>query len=122
MNTLTVSSEIFGYGITAQARKIGPDWLVTVTGGCRPHIGSTTIAEFRGGSAVLQTIIRATHRDNVVGELFARRICEQEKTSVCVNCGIHYNGVSKEEIRQIVNVCEGLLHQLCGMIAEFKTE
>ena len=112
VNHSTASVSVLGYEIKASLEKIGPDWLVVVNGGCLPHIGSTTIAEYKNGRAELRTILRDTHRDNVVGEIFAREICEKTKETVCVNCGIHYDNVSKEEIMQIVEAAKGLLERL----------
>lgn len=112
MKDLSVGTELFGYEISAAAKKAGPDWLVTVTGGCLPHIGSTTIAEYKDGSAQMYTILREGHRDNVVGEMFAQEICLRTKETVCVSCGIHYDDVSKEEILQIVAASGELLNRL----------
>ena len=106
------SVTILGYPITASLTRLGADWLVTVTGGCAPHIGSISAARWDGSAPVLETVLLPTHRDDVVGSRFASALCHHLRTTVTVVCGIHYDGPSREDLKTIVTGTEDLLRQI----------
>ena len=106
------SVTVLGYPITASLTQLGADYLVTVTGGCGPHIGSVSVARWDGSAPVLETVLLPTHRDDVVGNRFASALCGQLHTAVTVVCGIHYDGPSREDLKTIVAGTEDLLRQI----------
>lgn len=89
---------------------------VLLIGGCRTHVGAVSHAS--PGECV-QTIQFPTHREGVVSEQWAKALCEHLHCPVVVNCGIHYDHVSKADIMEIVSVTE---HLLCNVMTEIAPE
>lgn len=110
------TKEVFGFPITVTATPAGSDWNVIVLGGCTPHVGSVSLAEFNGSEVILRTLLREAHKDQVVGDRFARVLARQSKCTVCVSCGIHYDDASQHQLQQIVAATEELLIELCEQI------
>lgn len=113
---IKLCDQILGYPIAVTALPAGRDWSVTVLGGCQPHVGSVSLAEYRDGIVTLRTLQRASHKDEIVGDRFARRLAEQCQCTVCVSCGIHFDSPTQADLEQIVTCSEGLLEKLCQMI------
>lgn len=113
---IEITKEIFGFPITVTATPAGSDWNVTILGGCAPHVGSVSLAEYCDSTVTLRTLPRETHKDQIVGDKFARVLAEQCKCTVCVSCGIHYDHVSQQQLQQIVSATEELLAMLCDQI------
>lgn len=113
---IVLSEQILGYPITVTAAPAGADWNVTVLGGCAPHVGSVSLAEYCEGAVTLRTLLRETHKDQIVGDKFARALAEQAKCTVCVSCGIHYDNANPQQLQQIVAATEELLIKLCEQI------
>lgn len=113
---IELSTQILGHPITVTAVEAGSDWSVTILGGCAPHVGSVSLAEYENGAVSLRTLLRETHKDQIVGDKFARALAQQGKCTVCVSCGIHYDGPGKDELAQIVACADGLLEQLLSEI------
>ena len=109
---IELSREVLGYPITVTALPAGGDWSVTVLGGCAPHVGSVSLAEYENGEVTLRTLLRDTHKDQIVGDRFARRLAEQGRCTVCVSCGIHYEGPDKADLERIVACADALLDEL----------
>ena len=90
--------------IILEAKKIGEDYLLTLTGG-REHVGAVAIGLFdeksqRTSSSV---ITMPGHREEQLALNGARQVSRATgKTSVFV-AGIHQDNISPEEIRNIVS-------------------
>ena len=90
--------------IILEAKKIGEDYLLTLTGG-REHVGAVAIGLFdeksqRTSSSV---ITMPGHREEQLALNGARQVSRATgKTSVFV-AGIHQDNISPEEIRDIVS-------------------
>lgn len=113
MDMISLQGSVLDYPIAVTAVPCGADWQVLVLGGCTPHVGSATVAAPGRGP---ETVLLPGHRDNVVGERFARRLTQATGRSVCVTCGIHFEGPSKEDLAAIVSCCDELLEQLLAYI------
>ncbi|MGM9538219.1 MAG: hypothetical protein ACI3VN_07805 [Candidatus Onthomonas sp.] len=108
MRDLLFQTQCLGWPIEARVCLLDEGVQVLVTGGCKTHVGAVSYAV--PGEAV-RTIQFPTHRDGVVGEQWAKALCEVLRCQVVVNCGIHYDHVSKAEIGQIVSAAEELLEK-----------
>ena len=115
---IELSREVLGYPISVTALPAGRDWNVIVLGGCAPHVGSVSLAEYERGTVVLRTLLRDSHKDQVVGDRFARRLAELGRCTVCVSCGIHYEGPTRADLEQIVACAEDLLKILCQNVKD----
>ncbi|RXA20499.1 hypothetical protein EQO05_05065 [Methanosarcina sp. MSH10X1] len=96
--------------IALDAKKIGEDYLFTLTGG-EEHVGAVALGLYdeksqRASSSVLTM---PGHREEYLALQGARQVSRAtKKTSVFV-AGIHQDNVSPEEIRDIVSAADEML-------------
>lgn len=93
-----------------EAKKIGDDYLLTLTGG-REHIGAVAIGLFdkdsqRASSSVLTL---PGHREEYLALQSARQVSKATKRTTVFVAGIHQDNISPEEIRNIVSVSEEMV-------------
>ena len=100
MNNI-IKRDVLGRTIEARLTWQGKDLLVTVTGGDAAHIGSVTVCRMK--------ILLPAHRDDVIGDKFAQALAQRLNTTVCVVSGIHFDGVSKQDIAEIVRASDEML-------------
>lgn len=115
---IALKKEILGQDIHVEALRAGEDWNVVVYGGCSPHVGSVSLAEYADGEVRLRTLLRKDHKDHIVGEKYARCISMQERCSVCVSCGIHFHNPLPSDLGRIVQCADALLEELCAVISK----
>lgn len=106
----TLRHRLFGKEIRAQINVLDQGLHILLVGGDRTHIGAIgyqdgpdrRIWEFPG------------HKEGVVCEQWLSICCETLKIPVTVSCGIHYDGLLREEIRQVLELTE----QMCRECVE----
>ena len=84
------------YTVSASLQALGPDILITVWGGTRPHVGALVVSaphpdcapEEGRCSTVLQFSFPG-HRDNVVARRVAERVACALQRTIVVSAGIH---------------------------------
>lgn len=108
-------SVIFGYSIYAEIVKLDFGWDVGVFGGCSIHIGAVSMAERDG---TVQTLERSKHKESCISERWACVLAKELKEPVSVRCGIHYDKVTKEQLKEIVVACDELLQDVIRTIKE----
>lgn len=106
---LCLHEEWRGYSIDAACTVLDEGIHVLITGGSRTHVGAVSCA-FCGEE--VQTFQFPAHRDGAVSEAWAKALCLTFQTPVVVNCGIHYDNVTKCEIMEIMAVTEKLLERV----------
>ena len=112
------------YDIQVELIFAGGDMAAVVTGGTRPHIGAVALAEPAGAAhpvtgiqgqlaeLSVSTITGYGHRDAVIAEMFAGRLCEKYGVNVCAAAGVHIDGAGPEEIAKLMENAKALLAQL----------
>lgn len=125
MKTFTVTRTLFGFPLTAAVSVLNDGVHVLLTGGCRTHVGAVTAVY--GGKP--ETVCFPGHKDDVISKMWAESLADylaesgltvsspEPGAAVTVACGIHYDGVSKEQIRAIVSVCADMLREVKETIA-----
>lgn len=63
---------VLDWPISVELKRYGLDWMVQITGGCAPHIGSVSVGTFADGEVHLRKILLPSHRDDVIGDRFCR--------------------------------------------------
>lgn len=106
---MIVQTELFGYPITAEANSLDDGWDVSITGGCKTHIGAVTLA---APGEQTQTLQRVQHKDAAISRVWAETLALHWQSPVCVRCGIHYDHASSDQIQEIVAACQDLLSRL----------
>ena len=113
---IEITKEVFGYPITVTATPAGSDWNVVILGGCTPHVGSVSLAEYQNGTIKLRNLLRDEHKDQIVGDRFAHELAKHCHCAVCVSCGIHFDKPSADDLTKIVFNTDELLNKLCSII------
>lgn len=86
---------------------------VLLSGGDKPHVGSVSAVCFsERGESVLSHIIFPGHKDYVISDQYAETISSCSGLPVMVTCGIHYDDISREDIRQIQMMTDQMLQEL----------
>lgn len=80
-----------------------------ITGGEKSHIGAVSISVPK---LEVKTIELPGHKESVISEAWARELSGLLKEPVSVECGIHYDGIDREQIEEIVLACSGLLEEV----------
>jgi len=111
-------TEALGLPIMAEVNQLGPDYLITIRGGSRHHIGSVSIAYKEAGQIRLKKILLPEHRDDVISDMAAVKLCEALDATVSAVCGIHYEAPGKDDIAVIVAAAEQLIRDICNSLVQ----
>ena len=95
--------------ICVEVRRLGDDYHILVSGGECPHIGCTVLAIPRpsldgsGKMSSTASVLNVTgHKDEEVCRYLAEKVSAGKKTTVVCTGGIHMDGITKEQIAEIV--------------------
>ena len=106
---------------------MGSDVCVIVTGGDRPHIGAAALSVARpslsgdGGISASTSIITVPgHKDDVAAKRVCEHIAKALNKNVAAVCGIHYDGITSEGIKTILDLVDEGAQQVCSMISAEK--
>ncbi len=97
------------YDLEASVRAIGEDLLVAVWGGEKPHIGAVAVAQSRPSlrdprttSATASVFCYVGHKEDDFAKQAAERLAATFNTRVVVTAGIHWDNLSEEGIRKVM--------------------
>lgn len=95
--------------ICVEIRRLGSDYHILVSGGERPHIGCAVLALPRpsldGSGRISSTasVLNVTgHKDEEVCRYLAETVSAGKNAIVVCTGGIHMDGITKEQIAEIV--------------------
>ncbi|HOW14454.1 hypothetical protein [Methanosarcina sp.] len=96
--------------ITLEAKKLGEDYLLTLTGG-KEHAGAVAVGLFdeKSGRASSSVISLPGHREEQLALDSAKRVSKATGKTAVVVAGIHVDNISLEEIKEIVSAAEEML-------------
>ena len=83
--------------------------IATAVGGDKSHIGAVSIVDEEGN---LSTTTFPKHKETIIAETWAKAFYDKYLQPVTVSAGIHYDGITKEGIMQVVDACDKLLNEL----------
>lgn len=102
---MVIKKHLYGKDICFSVEQTGADFLVTITGGDRPHIGAAAMGipcEInKAAASSASTITVPGHKDYIVAQQAAEILSKELGTNVAVCCGIHYDGATEEMIGNI---------------------
>jgi hypothetical protein len=115
MNTSETTPALFHEGngrtqVCMSVSRIGEDFVVCLFNEAG-HIGAAAVADYseKENRASVSVITRPGHREDALASDAARRLCKAFRRPVCVIAGIHLDGITKEEIDEILENCEKLI-------------
>lgn len=101
--------------ICVEIRRLGSDYHILVSGGERPHIGCTVLAVPRlsldgsGKMSSTASVLNVTgHKDEEVCRYLAETVSAGTNAIVVCTGGIHMDGITKEQIAEIVEAMRGI--------------
>jgi len=107
------------FTIEGQVQEIGPDILVSIWGGSRPHIGAIGIAVPRHSlknprkwSATSSNFTFPGHKEDTLVKKISERLSAQLRRNVVVTAGIHWDRITLKEIKTIENLTGKLSDQI----------
>ena len=101
--------------IFLDVKEIGNDLLIAIYGGDAHHIGGAAVAyptpsHYRDATTVsVSTMTLPGHKDYVVANTAAEKICKALETPTIVTVGIHYDNATKNDIEEIISVVDSLV-------------
>lgn len=104
--------------LSLQVERVGNDLNIICQGGDTPHIGAVSLAvpyeKDNKTSVSVSTIATPHHREDEMSRKIAAFFGKRFGVSTCVACGIHYDGLEKNEIPQV----EACIDALCESMAD----
>ena len=107
--------EAGSHTIFLDVKEIGNDLLIAIYGGNAHHIGGAAVAyptpsHYRDAMTVsVSTMTLPGHKDYVVANTAAEKICKALETPTIVTVGIHYDNATKNDIEEIISVVDSLV-------------
>ena len=115
----TIQTREGEYDLTASVRLIGPDLLVAIWGGEKPHIGAIAMAQPRPSlkdpavtSSTASVFSYVGHKEDELAKAAAEILAATLKTNVVVTAGIHWDNLPPEGIERVVRNSEILVEMI----------
>jgi hypothetical protein len=121
----TIDTSEGAYDISASVRRIGPDILVAIWGGEKPHIGAVAMAQPRPSlkdpevtSATASVFAYVGHKEDELAKAAAEILAATLKTNVVVAAGIHWDNLTPEAIQRVIKNSEVLVEMILEKITD----
>ncbi len=82
---------------------------VLIEGGDRGHIGAVAMA---GPELPVKVAALPGHREDVICKRWARALADTFQSPAVVSAGVHYDGIGRREIQEIVDTLEHILREI----------
>lgn len=116
---VTKKKEVAGSYIEVSAGRIGEDILLSVEGGDKPHIGCVVQAVPRisltgdgSGSSTASVLNLTGHKDEYLCRKLAEKVCSSLGVVTVCTGGFHIDGMSKEQITEVIQVTEEIAEEI----------
>jgi hypothetical protein len=121
----TIKTNEGSHDLTAGVRRIGPDILVAIWGGEKPHIGAVAMAQPRPSlkdpemtSSTASVFAYVGHKEDELAKAAALILAATLKTNVVVTAGIHWDNLPPDGIRQVIKNSEVLVEMILETLAK----
>jgi gallate decarboxylase subunit D len=112
-----------GRRIEAWVRRMGPDLVVAVGGGSRPHVGCAVLATARPStadpsqlSASISVLTVPPHKEEPIARFIAERLAKVTGGSVVVTAGIHEDGLDRDGVMTYVRLARNLADEIAQAV------
>lgn len=103
------------FRIHGLVQELGQDILVSIWGGTRPHIGAVGMAIPRPSlknpkkwSATSSNFTFIGHKEDTLVKTISERLAARLRRNVVVTAGIHWDGITSDEIKAIQHLTQKL--------------
>ena len=108
-NLWKIKKKLTFTNMCVEIRRLGSDYHILVSGGECPHIGCTVLAiprtslDGNGKMSSTASVLNVTgHKDEDVCRYLAEKVSAGKNAVVVCTGGIHMDGITKEQIAEIV--------------------
>jgi hypothetical protein len=115
----TLKTNTGAFDLEANVRRIGPDLLVAIWGGEKPHIGAVAAALPRPSlkdpavtSATASVICFPSHKEDDLAKRAAEALAAEIEGRTVVTAGIHWDNLHEEGIRQVIQNAAELIKMI----------
>jgi hypothetical protein len=108
-----------GKEINAKIERVEHGIAVLLTGGDLPHVGAVSMADQQIGVC---TIALPGHKDQYIGEIWAKQLYAKTQVPVSVTAGIHYDHITRAEIEEIQILAQEMLDEMMEELQYVKKE
>lgn len=98
-----------------RAQRVGPDWLVLITGG-GAHVGAAALGAMDMGRASSSVLTVPGHRDDRLAGPLAERVSREVGGTSLVVAGVHLDDITDREIREVLANGERLVERFIERI------
>lgn len=99
--------------ITASVSVLDQGIQAGLYGGDLTHIGAVTVISAQGE---MRTAVFPGHKEAALSERWAQRLFQMTEGPVAVCAGIHYDGLTAAEIRQVVELTDEMLEEVAAKL------
>lgn len=99
--------------------KLGDDYNITISGGDKPHIGSSVLAVPRLSlsgdksiSATSSVINMIGHKDEEICRYVAEKVCKLKNAVVLCSGGFHVDNISRDGINEVLQAVKELTEMI----------
>jgi len=124
-----VKTEEESYNVEATVLRVGHDWLVSIWGGSRPHIGAVAAAQPRQSlegtgaiSATASVLCLLGHKEDVIVKDISEKLAASLKTNVVVTAGVHWDHIDSEGIQKVLENSRMLITKIEEKIHQCEQE
>ena len=105
--------------IFARVFELGPDCLVILWGGTRPHVGAVGMAQVRPSlkdpaqlAATSSVYTFVGHKEDMPAKFISEELARKLGKNTVVAAGIHWDGLTDDEIKAITMLCQSIIKQI----------
>ncbi len=117
--SLTISVAKGKFKVNAAVHEMGPDILLAVWGGTYPHIGAIGMGQVRQSlrtaeetSTTSSVFTFLGHKEDLLAKPIAEEITRRLGRNSVVVAGIHWDGLTDEEIGTVDQLCRQLMEKI----------
>lgn len=107
------------FEVLAKVFELGPDCLVILWGGTRPHVGAVGMAQVRPSlrdpnkSAASSSVFTFVgHKEDMVAKMMSEELAKRLGRNTVVVAGIHWDNLSDAEIKIITRLSQTILEDI----------
>jgi len=107
------------FQVLAKVFELGPDCLVILWGGTRPHVGAVGMAQVRASlrdpnqlAATSSVFTFVGHKEDVVAKYMSEELAKRLGRNTLVAAGIHWDGLTDSDIKTITELCQSILRRI----------
>lgn len=115
MTGVVLTKKLGRIEVRLNAIRVGKDLVIIIDGG-RGHIGAVAAGSGCGGMAISSVLTMPGHRDDRIAKDAAERISKKLGVNCAVVAGVHYDGITPQEIKDVLILSSSLVDELEGAL------